>query len=83
MYLNQGEIMQTTIHTPPANALFDHLLDKHGVLNDAALSRALEVAPPVISKHRHGRIPVGPTMILKVYDKFDISIEDIRKLLAA
>ena len=27
--------------------------------NDAALSRALEVAPPVISKIRHGRLPVG------------------------
>ena len=40
------------------NNLLDSLIEKLHLKNDAALSRALEVAPPVISKIRHRRLPV-------------------------
>jgi hypothetical protein len=40
------------------NAFIDLLIDTMTLKNDAALSRVLEVAPPVISKIRHGRLPV-------------------------
>ncbi len=43
------------------NHLLDILLGKMQLKNDAALSRLLEVAPPVISKIRHHRLPVGAT----------------------
>src|SRR5471032_812695 len=39
------------------NHLLDILLGKMQLKNDAALSRLLEVAPPVISKIRHHRLP--------------------------
>jgi hypothetical protein len=39
------------------NHLLDILLGKMQLKNDAALSRMLEVAPPVISKIRHHRRP--------------------------
>ncbi len=38
------------------NNLLDTLIEKLHLKNDAALSRALEVAPPVISKIRHRRL---------------------------
>jgi hypothetical protein len=43
------------------NALIDVLIKTMSLKNDAALSRVLEVAPPVISKIRHGRLEFGPT----------------------
>ena len=45
------------------NNLLDTLIDKLHLKNDAALSRALEVAPPVISKIRHRRLPVGASLL--------------------
>lgn len=55
------------------NSKHDHeLLDEAraylGLKNDAALSRALEVAPPVISKIRHGRLPLGDSMLIRLHE---------------
>lgn len=49
-----------------ANALMDYLLTAHKLKNDAALARALKVAPPVISKVRNNRLPVGDSLRLKI-----------------
>ena len=46
------------------NNLLDALIEKLNLKNDAALSRALEVAPPVISKIRHRRLPVGASLLM-------------------
>lgn len=46
--------------------------------NDAALSQFLEVAPPQISRIRHGKYNVSGDMILRIYDKTGWSIERIR-----
>ena len=63
----------------------NHLLDaviKHvGLKNDAALSRMLEVAPPVISKVRHGHLPVGATLLLRMHEISDLSIRELRSLM--
>jgi plasmid maintenance system antidote protein VapI len=52
------------------HALIDHLLIENKLRNDAALSRALEVAPPVISKIRNFRQPLGPALRLRIMRKF-------------
>ena len=62
-------------------ALLEHLLKHLNLKTDAALSRALEVAPPVISKIRTGRQPVGPTMLIRMHEVSDISIKDLRALM--
>lgn len=49
--------LEDRIYDP--NRLLDTLIVHLNLKNDAALSRALEVAPPVISKIRHNRLPVG------------------------
>ena len=49
------------------NRLLDTLIEKLRLKNDAALSRALEVAPPVISKIRHRRLPVGASLLIRMH----------------
>lgn len=53
--------------------------DVFKVRNDAELSRKLEVAPPVISKIRMKRMPVGPTFLIRVHDLTGMPINDLRR----
>jgi plasmid maintenance system antidote protein VapI len=57
------------------------LLVKLNLKNDAALSRALEVAPPVISKIRHRRLPVGASMLIRMHEVTELSIRDLRRMM--
>ncbi len=61
--------------------LLDALIEKLQLKNDAALSRALEVAPPVISKIRHRRLPVGASLLIRMHEVSDLSIRDLRVLM--
>ena len=61
--------------------LLDSLIERLNLKNDAALSRALEVAPPVISKIRHRRLPVGASMLIRMHEVSDLSIRDLRYLM--
>ena len=63
------------------NNLLDSLIEKLGLKNDAALSRALEVAPPVISKIRHRRLPVGASLLIRMHEVSDLSIKELRSLM--
>lgn len=66
-----------------ANRLIDTLVTDHALKNDAALCRVLHLAPPVISKIRHGRLPVSDATILRIHEKLDVPVKRIRELLAA
>jgi hypothetical protein len=61
-----------------ASRLLDAVSQQLGAKNDAALARGLKVAPPVISKIRHGRLPVGPAMILKCHELAGLPVPTIR-----
>ena len=63
------------------NHLLDSLIEKLRLKNDAALSRALEVAPPVISKIRHRRLPVGASLLIRMHEVSDLSIRELRVLM--
>ncbi len=63
------------------NHLLDSLIEKLSLKNDAALSRALEVAPPVISKIRHRRLPVGASLLIRMHEVSDLSIRELRILM--
>jgi hypothetical protein len=60
--------------------LIDSLISAKNLKNDAALSRDLGVAPPVVSKLRSGVLKVGPTLLIKIHDTFDMPIKTIRAL---
>ncbi|WP_295756094.1 hypothetical protein [Undibacterium sp.] len=63
------------------NAFIDRLLVVMTLKNDAALSRVLEVAPPVISKIRHGALPVGPTLLISAHEESGLSIKEMKAVL--
>ena len=65
------------------NKVLDAIILKLELKNDAALSRALEVAPPVISKIRHQTLPIGATILIRMHEISDFSIRELRALMVA
>jgi len=65
------------------NRVLDAIINKLQLKNDAALSRALEVAPPVISKIRHNTLPIGATILLRMHEISDFSIRELRALMVS
>jgi len=49
--------------------------------NDAALARALDVMPPVISKIRHRHAYVSAFMLIRIHEKTSINIGTLRELM--
>src|SRR3954451_1251474 len=81
MTTSQTNHQLTSQQTYDPNHLLDVLIEKLRLKNDAALSRALEVAPPVISKIRHNRLPVGASLLIRMHEVSDMSIRDLRFLM--
>jgi hypothetical protein len=63
------------------NRVLDAIIQKLKLKNDAALSRVLEVAPPVISKIRHHTLPIGATTLLRMHEVSEFSIRELRALM--
>lgn len=63
-----------------SNKLLDFLIKKMKLKNDAQLSRKLSFHPPVISKIRHGRLPIGPVFLLRAHEASDLSVRDLKRL---
>jgi hypothetical protein len=79
-------IDMTTRHMPTdptydPNRVLDAIIEKLSLKNDAALSRALEVAPPVISKIRHRTLPIGATILLRMHEVSEFSIRELKSLM--
>lgn len=60
------------------NDLLDLVAEKLGAKNDAALARALDVAPPIISKIRHARLAVGRSMIIRLHEIVNLPVAEIK-----
>jgi len=58
------------------------VMSENGIKNYAHLSRALGVAPPVISKHINGELRIGDNMILRLHETFGVPVAYIRSALA-
>jgi hypothetical protein len=76
---NTMKLEETTTYDP--NQLLDALIGKLELKNDAALSRALNVAPPLISKIRHHKIAVGATLMISMHEASGFSIKELRVLM--
>lgn len=63
------------------NRLLDALMERLGVKTDAAMARALEVAPPIISKIRHRKLAVGASLLIRMHEVTDLSIRALRDLM--
>jgi plasmid maintenance system antidote protein VapI len=77
--MNSTRLADPAAYDP--NMLLDTLINKLKLKNDAALSRALEVDPPVISKIRHRRRRVGPALLIRMHEISNLSIKELRRLM--
>jgi transcriptional regulator with XRE-family HTH domain len=66
----------------PKNALLDHLIDHLNLKNNRALAQHLGVTQSALSKIRYGTNKPSADFILLIYDKTDLSIEEIRAKIA-
>jgi len=65
------------------NRLLDAAIASLALKNDAALSRTLGVAAPLLSKVRHRRQPVAGELMIRIHDATTLSIAEIRDLMGA
>lgn len=49
--------------------------------SDAQLARLLDVQAPLISKIRHGHLPVGAAFLIRLHEASGLSIGDMRRLM--
>jgi hypothetical protein len=77
--MNNTPLLERSEYDP--NNLLDSLIQRMSLKNDAALSRSLEVAPPVISKIRHRKLPVGASLLIRMHEVSDLSIKELRLLM--
>lgn len=61
--------------------LLDAVISTLRLKNDAALSRTLGVAPPMLSKVRHRRLAIAAGLMIQIHDATRMSIDDIRLLM--
>jgi hypothetical protein len=61
--------------------LLDALIKHLGLKNDAALSRALELAAPLISKLRSQVLPVSAFVLVRMHEVSGLSIAELRGLM--
>lgn len=64
----------------PGN-LLDEVIKLKRLKNDAGLSRALGVAPPVISKIRNKQLAVGASLLIRLNEYTDVDIRQLRRLM--
>jgi plasmid maintenance system antidote protein VapI len=76
--MNRARELEPSSFVP--NMLLDTLIEKMNLKNDAELCRVLEVQPPIISKIRHRKLTVGATILLRMHEKSEISIRELKAL---
>lgn len=67
----------------PQTALLSMLKAHFGAKNDAAIARAVNIKPPVISKLRHGKVPVTSSMLLRLHEATGMPVAQLRAVIAS
>jgi len=73
--------METAKAAENGNALLDSIIARQKLKNDAQLCRLLEVQPPVISKLRHGHVPIGASLLIRIHEETGMSIRELKDYL--
>jgi hypothetical protein len=76
-------MIPTPVDIKRHNALLNYLVEQLGVTTDSALARKLDVAPPVISKIRHGHMAIGATLQLGMLDSGALTHEQLRRYVSS
>ena len=56
------------------------LVSLHNLKNDAELAHKLNVAPPVISKVRNDRMPIGDSLLITIQRTFNMTLPEVDAL---
>ncbi len=59
--------------------LLDLVIDKLNLKNDAALATELDLSKPAISKMRNGKLPVGPSTLVRMHEATGMTIGELRE----
>ena len=67
----------------PYFALFDDIMEKHSLKNDARLYELLnkKISRPDISRYRHGKKKMSSAHILAIHETLGMPVADIRSYL--
>jgi plasmid maintenance system antidote protein VapI len=76
-----SEVGESAKSSYDPDRLLEALIERMNLKNDAALSRALAVSPPVISKIRHRRLPVTGSLLIRMHEVTNLSIQELRELM--
>ena len=63
------------------NHFVDQLSARLKAKNDAALCRQLGISPPLISKIRHQRLPIGASLLIRAHEVTGMAIAELRMLM--
>lgn len=66
--------------TSTPHPVFDELIARFKLKNDAALCRMLGVPAPTISKMRHGHIPGRDAVAIAIHEVCGMSFSEMREL---
>jgi len=83
-YFQHLKEIKMVIEYRPDFALFDYLMEKYELKNDARLYEFLEkkISKPDISKYRHRKKQMGALHILAIHKKTGMPVAEIEELLA-
>jgi plasmid maintenance system antidote protein VapI len=70
-------------HLPSQSPLIDYLLNRLELRSDAALSRAIGLPHPIVSRLRHGKCTVSAGILLKLHDTTGLPVEELRTYIVA
>lgn len=78
--MNAYETPLTSATARCPHPLLDNLLDHLSLKNDAALAKALNIAPPRISKIRRGHMEVSAALLLRLHEVANIPVAELRRM---
>lgn len=67
-------------HVNKEKKLFAYIMFTHNLRTDKDICKFLVTSPSVISQIRNDHKRITPALILRIYDKTGLSIEEIRKM---
>lgn len=72
------ELTRKYRHLKKEKHIFQYIMRTKGFTHDKQLANFLFTSTSVISQVRNDKIPLSATLILRIYDKMGLSIEEIR-----
>lgn len=78
-FFNSERLLQSETYAP--GKLLDAMIERGGLKNDAALSRAMNIQAPMISKVRNKKLPVSALFLIRLHETFDMPIAELRTLM--